>query len=202
MAAERILLTPGPGWRDAARRAASILRAGGVALLPTEGVYGLHARAEDESAVERLLRLKPRQGKTGFIGLIADPGDAARWAEVGPVAASLLERHWPGALTLVLRAASEAPPSVRSADGTIALRCPGTPFLRDVVQNASGIVISTSANDPGKPPMTRPGTFPDEGVDLIVDQGELSGIPSTLVSVRGEEIVVLREGAVRWEGHP
>ena len=196
MAVERIVLLPGDPWREAAKRAGAVLRAGGVALLPTEGVYGLHVVASDPAAVERLQQIKPRDGKTGFIGVIAEPQDVARWAETGPRADALVERHWPGALTLVLKALPGAPPSMRSADGTIALRCPGNPFLRAAVQHATGIVISTSANEPGKPPMVLPEGFPGEVADLIVDQGTLSGIASTIVSVQGERITVLRRGAV------
>lgn len=196
MAVERIVLLPGDSWREAAKRAGAVLRAGGVALLPTEGVYGLHVVASDPAAVERLQEIKPRDGKTGFIGLIAEPSLVRLWAETGPRADALVARHWPGALTLVLKALRGAPPSMRSADGTIALRCPGNPFLRAAVQNATGIVISTSANEPGKPPMVLPEGFPGEVADLIVDQGALSGIASTIVSVQEERVTVLRQGAV------
>jgi L-threonylcarbamoyladenylate synthase len=173
------------------------LRRGGVALLPAEGVYGLHARAEDPAAVERLLAMKPRPGKKGWIGLIGEPGDADRWAETGPRAEALIRKHWPGALTLVLRAKPAIPASMRNDDGTIALRCPGSDFLRAVVRNATGLVISTSANEPGAPPLTRLEDFSSEIVDLVVDQGPLSGTPSTVVLIQTDGVTVLREGAVR-----
>ena len=63
-----------------------------------------------------------------------------------------------------------------------------------------GIVITTSANEPGKPPMIRPEGFLGEYPDLVVDQGTLSGIPSTLVSVQDNVMHVLREGAVDVSG--
>jgi L-threonylcarbamoyladenylate synthase len=175
----RIALLPGAPWADAVRRAAEVLRAGGVALLPAEGLYGLHALAGDPAAVERLTRLKPRAGKQGFIGLLADPGDASRWAETGDVAESLIRRHWPGALTLVLRARPGVPEPLIAADG---------------------IVISTSANEPGQPPLIRAEGPLAESVDLVVDLGPLSGIPSTLVSVQEDGVRVLRHGAVSLEG--
>jgi L-threonylcarbamoyladenylate synthase len=111
----------------------------------------------------------------------------------------MIARHWPGALTLVLPAAPDVPASVRHPDGTIALRCPGNEFLRRTVQLAGGIVVSTSANSPGEPPMTRAGGALDQAVDLVVDQGELPGTASTIVSVEREAVRVLREGAVRIE---
>ena len=193
-------MTPGAPWREAVARAASLLSAGLVALLPAEGVYGLHASALDPLAVERLERLKPRAAEKRYIGLIADPAEIARWAESGPRALELAREHWPGALTLVLRASSSIPPSLRSPDGTVALRCPGNPFLLEVVAGTGGIVLSTSANAPGEAPMVLPQGVLAERADLIVDQGMLSGVPSTIIAVEGNVVRVIREGAVRLTG--
>jgi L-threonylcarbamoyladenylate synthase len=177
-----------------------VLRAGGVALLPAEGVYGLHALASSEEGLAKLLALKPREETKRFIGLIGDPRDASRYALIGDRAAELIARHWPGALTLVLPAAPGVPASMRHPDGTVALRCPGNEFLRRTVQLAGSIVVSTSANRPGEPPMTRALGPLGEAVDLVVDQGELPGTASTIVAVERESVRVLREGAVRIQG--
>ncbi|MGH7680422.1 MAG: L-threonylcarbamoyladenylate synthase [Candidatus Eiseniibacteriota bacterium] len=207
---ERILLSrpvrePGAGaGRDASTfdaavaRAAAVLNAGGVAILPAEGLYGLHARPDLPEALGRLQAIKPREGGRGWIGLIAVPEDIARLADP-PVdrALSLARRHWPGALTLVVRASSRTPQSLVAADGTVALRCPGSDFLRAVAEACGGVLLSTSANAPGAaPPATAAGL--DEGrADLLVDAGPLSGVPSTVARVEGEDVRVLREGAVR-----
>jgi len=196
----RIALAPGAPWSEAAERAAAVLRSGGVALLPTEGVYGLHVLASDSVAVARLVALKPRGTEKGFIGLIAEPGELPRWSESSALASALAAEHWPGALTLVLRASPAIPDSMRSPDGTIALRCPGSPFLRAVVVGAGGIVISTSANETGRPAMIRPEGELLARVALVVDQGELSGTPSTIARIEEERVRVLREGAVRLGG--
>ena len=194
---ERLMLDPGGNGRDIAKRAAVVLRAGGVALLPAEGVYGLHASAENPAAVERLLAMKPREEKKGFIGLIADPEELLRWTEPNAHALSLAREHWPGALTLVLQAAPSVPAAMRNPDGTIALRCPGSEFLRATVAGAGGIVLSTSANRPGEPAMIAPEGPLVELADLVVDGGTLSGTPSTVVSVAGDRVRVLRPGSVR-----
>jgi L-threonylcarbamoyladenylate synthase len=194
---ERLVLDPGAPWEAAAARASAVLREGGVALLPAEGVYGLHVRADDPAAVSRLLLLKPRSAEKRFIGLIADLDEIGRWAEASPRAVSLAREHWPGALTLVLPAGPEAPEAMRSTEGTVALRCPGNPFLREVVRGVPGIVLSTSANAPGADPSLRPDEELAARVDLVVDQGSLSGTPSTVVAVEGESVRLLRVGAVR-----
>ena len=194
------MLAPGEPWSETAARAAAVLRAGGVALLPAEGVYGLHALASDPDAVERLLAIKPRGPEKRFIGLIAEPGEIGRWSDPSALALALAAEHWPGALTLVLPASSTIPASMRSADGTIALRCPGNPFLRAVVAGAGGIVLSTSANETGEPASVRPEGPLASRVNLIVDQGTLSGTSSTVALVEGDRVRVLREGAVRLGG--
>lgn len=197
---ERIVLAPGEAWRNASERTAEILRRGGIALLPAEGVYGLHALADHGGAVARLRGLKPRGAGKRFIGLIAEPGEIDRWAAPSPKALALAREHWPGALTLVLPASPSIPESLRAPEGTVALRCPGIAFLRHVVQAAGGIVLSTSANEPGEGPSIRAEGALVDRVDLVVDQGELSGVPSTVVSVEGDRVHVLREGAVRLTG--
>ncbi len=197
---ERLILSEGAPWQAAAERAAQVLRGGGVALLPAEGVYGLHALARDRAAVERLLLLKQRSPEKHFIGLIAEPGEVTRWAVPGALGLALAREHWPGALTIVLPAAAAIPESMRHEDGTIALRCPGNEFLRAVVAGAGGVVLSTSANEPGEDPLIRPEGAYAERADLVVDQGPLSGAPSTVVAVEGDQVRVLREGAVRLSG--
>jgi L-threonylcarbamoyladenylate synthase len=197
---ERLVLVPGAPWHEAAERAAAVLRGGGVALLPAEGVYGFHALAGNAAAVARLLALKPRAPEKSFIGLIADPAEIGRWSEPNPRAEELARAYWPGALTLVLRALPSVPQSMRHPRGTVALRCPGSEFLRAVVAAAGGPVISTSANEPGDPAMIRPEGPLLDRADLVVDRGALSGAPSTVVAVEGKDIRVLREGAVQVTG--
>ncbi len=206
---ERILLAawregeggpPGTGaaaWADAVSRAASVLNAGGIAVLPAEGLYGLHLRPDHPAAVQRLRGLKPGDGSRAWIGLIADPDALTRYAEPVPKrAVDLAREHWPGPLTLVLPASSSAPEALRAPDGTIALRCPGSDFLRAVTRSCGGLLISTSANAPGSRPPSRAEEAALDGVDLIVDQGPRSGIASTIVRVAGDSVLVLREGAV------
>ncbi|MBI4364798.1 MAG: threonylcarbamoyl-AMP synthase [Candidatus Latescibacteria bacterium] len=197
---ERVRLAANGNTAEVAARAAAVLRAGGVALLPAEGIYGLHVLAADLGAVARLRALKPRDAARGFIGLMARPEALKIWAKAGERAQALARAHWPGALTLVLEASPAVPDSLRTKAGTVALRCPGAEFLRAVVEGVQGLVISTSANATGEPPLVRAEGPLTKRVDLVVDGGELSGVPSTVAEVSGERVRVLREGAVRLEG--
>jgi L-threonylcarbamoyladenylate synthase len=200
--AERIVLDE--TTRDeAVARAASALRDGHVALLPAEGLYGYHALASSQVGIERLESLKPRGDAKGWIALVARPTDAYRWiAAVAAPAAVLIHAHWPGPLTLVLPAGPTVPAALLGPDGTVALRCPGSDFLRAVVLAAGGLVVSTSANEPGaSPPSSAPAANP-EGVALVVDAGPLSGAASTVARVDGERVIVLRRGAIEVESAP
>lgn len=201
MSFDRIRLLDG-NHADAVARAAAALREGRVALLPAEGVYGFHALAASEEGVAGLEVLKPRGAGKPWIALVGRPGDVFRWVSTVPApAAGLIKAHWPGALTIVLDAGPMLPPALRAADGTVALRCPGNGFLRDVVLAAGALVISTSANRPGEPPATRVDDAPrDDSVAIAVDAGPLSGSLSTVVRVAGEVVTVLRQGAVRIVG--
>jgi L-threonylcarbamoyladenylate synthase len=181
---------------DLIERAAAALLEDKVALLPAEGVYGFHARASSGIAIERIRALK-KDPRAGFIGLIAEPGDLERWAQATPQALELARRYWPGALTLVLDARREAPESLRSENGTIAVRCPGSDLLRGVVQRVGEPVLSTSANRSGEPPAVRADDAPSGVADLIVDGGVLDGRPSTLVRVGPQGVEILRQGAVQ-----
>lgn len=179
-------------------RAAAVLVQGGIAVLPAEGIYGYHARADREDALARLRALKPRETGRGLILLIAEPGELTRWApDPPPRALDLVRAHWPGALTIVLPGAAVVPSAARAVDGTVALRCPGSAFLRAVLRALGTPLVSTSANPPGAPAPLDAADVALGDVDLIVDAGTLSGIPSTLVRVVGDEVRLLRQGAVR-----
>jgi L-threonylcarbamoyladenylate synthase len=146
----------------------------------------------------RLRSLKPRAAGRGTIVLIATPADLDAWAaSPDPVARSIADAHWPGALTIVVPASARAPEAVLGPEGTIALRCPGLDLLRAIVSRAGGLVASTSANAPDEPPAVTADHPLASGVDLVLDAGRLAGIPSTVIAVREGAVRVLREGAVR-----
>jgi L-threonylcarbamoyladenylate synthase len=198
---ERILLAAGGAWAEAAARAAVVLDQDGIAVMPAEGVYGLHVRPDRPRALARLRALKPRAPDRGWIGLLAEPELLARYAAPVPARAQSLARdHWPGALTLVVPASPRVPDSLRASDGTAALRCPGSELLRAVARASGGLLLSTSANEPGSPAPARAEDAGLKDVDLLIDQGPLSGAPSTIVRVDGDAVTMLRAGSVRIEG--
>ena len=197
----RVALDRPESWLGVVPEAAAVLAAGEIALLPAEGLYGYHVRADLPEALARLQSVKPREPGRGWIVLLAEPRIPAAWGTpLTRKAADLAGVHWPGPLTLVVPAPAGLPADLLASDGTVAIRCPGSEFLRAVVAAAGGPLVTTSANRPGEAPPREFEAADREGVAVAVDGGTLSGLPSTVVRVDGSTVRVLRSGALSVEG--
>jgi L-threonylcarbamoyladenylate synthase len=174
------------------------LRRGDIVAYPTETFYGLGVDAADELALARLRELKGRAEKAFSVlvvgaemleGLCEPPSERAR---------ALMERYWPGPLTLALPARPDAPAAL-VADGCVAVRESPHPLARALVRAFGGPITATSANLAGGAPATTPTEVEAAlgGRCLVLPGGTTpGGAPSTLARVRGNRIEVLRPGAV------
>jgi len=181
--------------------AAAAVRKGGLGVVPTRGLYGLAADAFRESAVARLFALKGRPADKPVLVLISDSSELDRLvAAVPPVGRRLMDRFWPGRLTLVLPARPEVPTALTAGTGKIGVRLCGHPVARMLAAAAGGPITGTSANRSGFPGCHRIEALDSElagGVDFVLDAGPLAGgAGSTVVDVCGDRPEVLREGAV------
>jgi L-threonylcarbamoyladenylate synthase len=178
--------------------AVAALRRGEIVGYPTETFYGLGVDALDELALARLRALKGRDGKA--ISVLVD-GPAmleSVCSVVPPLAAALMRRYWPGALTIALPAQSGLP-SALVEDGFIAVRQSSHPTAQALVAGLGRPLTTTSANRAGEPPATT-----DEAVEEIFagrcrvlhGGATAGGAPSTLVRVRGSKLEILRRGAI------
>ena len=186
---------------EALLAAAEAVLRGGVIAFPTDTLYGLGCSLFDVSAVQMVARLKRRDPSLAVISLIPEPRQAHGLAsEVTEVAERLIERHWPGPLSLIFKAAPIVPARVRGAGGTVALRCPRDLLCQRLLDRIGGPVVSSSANLSGQ----RPAETAEEVVrifgnqlDLVLDGGpRRGGLPSTLVDVTGPRPRLLRRGAL------
>ena len=193
----RIALGEPATWSTVIADVAAALARNEVVVLPAEGLYGFHALATRPEALAALQRVKPREPGRGWITLVGSLDQARSLASTPPKAEALALAHWPGALTLVLTATTQALEAITGPDGTVAVRSPGSVFLREVLAAAGEPIVSTSANRPGEAPPDRIEGCALDGVALAVDGGPLSGLPSTVVRVRDERVEVLRPGAVQ-----
>ena len=185
---------------DGARAAVETLRRGGVVVVPTDTVYGLAARPEHGDAVQAVYRAKGRPGGMHLPVLAASLEQVrALGVHVTDAASALAARWWPGPLTLAFGFGDgSARPAWLTGRDEVAVRIPDHDFLRDLLQ-ATGVLLVTSANPHGAPTALVADDVAsslDDSVDLVVDGGALTEVPSTLVNVRGEKAVVEREGVI------
>jgi len=181
-------------------RIAALLREGGVVAYPTETFYGLGALARDGAALERLARAKGRPEGKPLPLVAADTAMVEEVAILDGVARHLAARFWPGPLTLVLPARAGLPAPITAGTGTVGIRVPGSEVARELCRAAGGPIVSTSANPAGEPPPEEVARL-DAGLaarlDGVLDAGPApGGRPSTVVSIVGGRLSLLRDGAI------
>ncbi|MDA8157531.1 MAG: L-threonylcarbamoyladenylate synthase [Actinomycetota bacterium] len=179
--------------------ALGVLDAGGVVACPTETYYGLCALYSNISALERIFALKGRE-KVKPSPLVAGSIEALDALElvIDPVSRSLMERFWPGPLTIILKTRKELPQYI-AKNGKLAIRVPGPSFALELAKASGTVLTATSANPSGLPPATddcQIAAYFGSRVDLIVKGRAAGGKPSTIVEASDGKITVLREGAI------
>ena len=179
------------------RRAAEILRAGGLVAFPTETVYGLGADASSAQAVARLYSAKGRPADHPVIVHFADAESAFAWArEVPDPARKLAARFWPGPLTMVLRRSPKAQDFVTGGQDTVGLRVPSHPVAQALLREFGGGVAAPSANPFGGISATA-AAHVDVKADLVLDGGSSEvGIESTIVDLSSGKPALLRPGHI------
>ena len=190
---------PPPG---AVEQAIKALAAGQVVGLPTDTVYGLAADPFSTGGADRLFLLKRRPREMELPVLVADEAQALSLATAVPDSARrLMERYWPGALTVVLPRSPDLVADLGADDATVGLRCPAHPVPLALCR-VHGPIATTSANHHGEPTATTAAaiaaTF-GEAVAVVLDAGTCEGAPSTVVDCTGTDPKLLREGRIPWD---
>jgi L-threonylcarbamoyladenylate synthase len=183
------------------RRAAEILRRGGLVAFPTETVYGLGADATNPEAIQRLYEVKGRPADHPVIVHFASAEEAFAWArEVPDAARALAARFWPGPLTLILKRSALAQDFVTGGQDTVGLRVPSHPVAQSLLRTFGKGIAAPSANRFGLvSPTTAAHVREDLGgeVDLVLEGGPSEvGIESTIVDLSGGAAVLLRPGGI------
>ncbi len=184
--------------------AADRLAAGELVAFPTETVYGLGARADDDTAVARIFALKGRPSGHPLIVHVADAQDATRFAAtMTPLAERLTEALWPGPLTIIVQRKAGCAAAAAAQQPTIALRCPAHAIAHALLVAARerGVpgVAAPSANRFGRVSATLAAHVLDEfGAELTVLDGGAAqlGIESAIVDCSAEQPVLLRPGVL------
>ncbi|MBE0687605.1 MAG: threonylcarbamoyl-AMP synthase [Anaerolineaceae bacterium] len=189
-------------FEAALEKSVSILNNGGLIVFPTDTVYGLAAKFDETEAIQRIYQVKGRDQTKALAVLIANLDQIKIISpRISENAMKLIKIFWPGALTVILEKRKEIKTPI-STDNSIGIRIPDDPFVRELSERI-GPLATTSANRSGFQSTTKIDEVLNQIgdlVDLIVDGGECEGgIPSTVVDCRGEEIKILREGAIPKE---
>lgn len=183
------------------RRAAEILRSGGLVAFPTETVYGLGADASSAEAVARLYAAKGRPANHPVIVHFATADGAFAFArEIPPEARKLADQFWPGPLTMVLKRSGLAKDFVTGSQDSVGLRVPSHPVAQALLREFGGGVAAPSANLFGNVSATTAAHVVGEmDVEFVLDGGPSEvGIESTIVDLISG-VVLLRPGRISRE---
>ncbi len=175
------------------KQAAEVLRRGGLVIIPTETVYGIAANSSDEKAMQRLSEIKQRPKDKPFSLLIGKKEAIEEYALNIPVCAyKLIDKFWPGPLTIVLKSQNK---------DTIGLRMPDSDIALSIILESGLSLVCPSANLAGKPaPTDFAAAIKDLNglVDLAIDAGKAKvAFESSVIDLTVEPPVVLRQGAIK-----
>jgi L-threonylcarbamoyladenylate synthase len=179
----------------------SILREGGIVAYPTETFYGLGADGLNEDAVKKIFLIKGRNFKNPISVIIGDANDVRGLVEEIPAfAVQLMERFWPGALTIIFNASKGVSPLLTAGTGKIGIRLSSHPVATALARKLGHPITATSANTSGKRECTRAEEVIEdigEEVDVIVDGGRTpGGSGSTIIDITIDPPAILREGVI------
>ncbi len=200
----RLKLDPARPQEEAIAQAATVIRSGGLVAFPTETVYGLGADAMNEIAIGRIFEAKGRPADNPLIVHVADRSMLDRVAcNISRQAERLIERFWPGPLTLVLERNPEVARSVSAGLPTVAVRMPRNRIALELIERAATPIAAPSANRSGRPSPTTAGHVVEDlggRIDMVLDGGTTNiGIESTVLDVTTKPPVILRPGWITSE---
>ena len=183
------------------KKAGAIIKNGGLVAFPTETVYGLGANALDMNAAKKIYEAKGRPSDNPLIAHIADKEQMYVLAKnISKKAERLMDKFWPGPMTLVFEKQDIVPMGVTGGLSTVAVRMPDNEVALELIRAAGVPIAAPSANLSGRPsPTLASHVFEDmDGrIDMIIDGGQVNiGIESTIVDMTSEPPMILRPGYI------
>ena len=185
--------------------AASLIKNGGIVVIPTETVYGIGGDATNSESSQKIYAAKGRPSDNPLIIHIADPSDAEYYAHTNNLYYKLASAFMPGPLTVILQKKDVIPYETTGGLDTVAVRCPSHPVANEIIKRAGVPVAAPSANISGRPSATCVKYVIEDfnsRVDMIVDGGECDiGLESTIVLIKddGKSLILLRPGAITYD---
>jgi tRNA threonylcarbamoyl adenosine modification protein (Sua5/YciO/YrdC/YwlC family) len=183
-------------------RAVELLGRGGVIAYPTDTYYGLGCDLFSKKAIEKLYALKDRNRKKPLSFLVPDLSDVAKYALVSNFAYRTMKSLSPGPFTFILPATRQVPEMMQTKQKQVGIRVPDAPLARALAAGLGRPLVTTSATNRDGEPLIDPKDIKEllgHGLDLILDGGVTVAEPSTVLSLIGDELEVLREGKGKLE---
>ncbi|MEO8581936.1 MAG: L-threonylcarbamoyladenylate synthase [Patescibacteria group bacterium] len=181
-------------------KTAEIIQNGGVAIFPTDTVWGMGCSIENIDAIEKFYAIKKRESDKPTAVLVGSVDQAKQYGMFNDQALLLMKAHWPGALTIVVQATERVPHSILGPQKTIGLRLPNFKIVEQLTQLTKCGLVTGSANFSGQPsPFKKADLDPDllQLVEAVVE-GECGGQPpSTVVDCTQQELKILRQGTIQ-----
>ena len=176
----------------------TILKKSGVAVIPTDTIYGIVGSALSKKTVERIYELKGRDDGKPCITLISSYADLKKFGVVlTPSQKKILSRAWPGPVSVILPCTQKKFEYLHRGTKSLAFRMPKTKKLQDLLKK-TGPLIAPSANLQGAQPaetIAEAKAYFGDTIDIYSSGGRKKGKPSTLISLLDNKVVVLRQGA-------
>ncbi len=178
-------------------KAVDVLKRGGIICYPTDTVYGMGCDIFNQKAVKRLHQIKGRPKQKPFSFMCSSLKKVSTYCSLSNSAYRVMKKNLPGAYTFVLPTLKIVPKIMITKQKTVGIRVPASPICQMLVELLGNPIVTTSAGIDGKELPTN--AFEVEQlfgnqVDEIIDGGDVFPMPSSVISLVGEELVILREG--------
>ncbi|OGY24400.1 MAG: threonylcarbamoyl-AMP synthase [Candidatus Woykebacteria bacterium RBG_13_40_7b] len=172
---------------------------GEIVVFPTDTVFGVGCVISNIKSIERLYRLKDRQGPMSV--LVSSFEMSTKYSEIeSPTAKSITKKFWPGPLTLVVKAKPGKVPKIIQKQKTIGIRVPNYPLILEIIENLGVPILGPSANFNGLEPAKKLSELDKNFLaeaDFFVEEESLGLDPSTVIDISTEELKILREGPIK-----
>lgn len=178
-------------------QAVTVLQKDGVIIYPTDTTYGIGCSIFSKKGLEQIYRIKQRDRRKPFSFICNDLSEVARFARLTNHAFKIMKRCLPGPYTFVLEASREVPELLTTRQKTVGIRMPDHPICSALVQELCNPIVTTSANLSGEEPVADPEELNrlfGSQADLVIDAGLLTTDVSSVISLLGDRIEVIREG--------
>jgi len=174
-----------------------ILNQGGVIAYPTDTLYGIGCDIMNKKAIARVYQIKQRPKDKPFSFICSDLKNISQYAKVSNYAYKTIRRLLPGPYTFILEGSNLVPKMMLTKRKTAGIRVPNNPICISLIQSLGNPILSTTAGLPTGDVLNEPWLIEEHygrQLDLVIDGGPAPGLPSSVISLIGDEPEVLRKG--------